>query len=91
MVRTSILNDAGHPNYEEWNQRYFDDNHYSHGWLVYEMNGEQALGHDGSVGTFYISSLLIPASETTICIAANAATDQCVNLIYQIRDILLKK
>ena len=63
---------------------------YSYGWGN-SMSGKQKISfHDGSGGTYYCHTILIPQSDLAIVVMTNSAEDKHVEGIYKLRDMIIK-
>ena len=70
---------------ESFNQMHFDVKDYSYGWGNADQMGQKLSFHDGSTGTFYTHTILIPDEQIGITIFANAADDKHVEAIYALQ------
>ena len=63
---------------------------YSYGWGN-SISEEQKLSfHDGSGGTYYCHTILIPQNDLAIVVMTNSAENKHVEGIYQLRDMLIE-
>ncbi|MEZ4804281.1 MAG: hypothetical protein R2852_02005 [Bacteroidia bacterium] len=62
---------------------------YSYGWGNASMNNLKISYHDGSAGTYYCHTFLVPEKQIAIVILANSATTEHITSIYNLRESLL--
>jgi len=49
---------------------------YAGGWIVVDQWGQRISTHDGSAGTFYLTTFILPESNFAVAVAANAGHGQ---------------
>lgn len=72
----------------KFQKMHFEKKGSSYGWANVFQNGQRVSYHDGSTGTFYAHTILIPDQNLGITILANAAEDNQVTYIYQLQQEL---
>ncbi|MGH1335581.1 MAG: serine hydrolase domain-containing protein [Aureispira sp.] len=63
---------------------------YSYGWRNERIGGHLASSHDGSLGTFYAHTILIPSLDIAVIILTNSAEEAHIEAIYQLRGKLMR-
>ena len=70
---------------------HFGKKDYSYGWGNLEKNKIKISSHDGSTGTFYCHTLLMPGKDIAIIVMINTAEDQQVEALYELRELVGKE
>lgn len=68
---------------------HFAKKDYSYGWGNEKQGEYKASYHDGSLGTFYTHTILIPELDIAVVIFANSAEESHIEAIYQLRGKLM--
>ncbi|MEL7119607.1 MAG: serine hydrolase domain-containing protein [Bacteroidota bacterium] len=74
---------------ENYKKLHFGFDNYSYGWGNTVINGKKVSSHDGSAGTYYCHTILIPEAKLAVIIMANSASQAHVTAIYQLREALI--
>ena len=81
---------SNHLSQDNFEALHFKFKGYSYGWGN-SMSGKQKISfHDGSAGTYYCHTILIPQSDLAIVIMTNSAKEKHVEGIYKLRDMIIK-
>lgn len=78
----------GEDNYltsESYRAMHYANEGYSYGWGNAIMDEKQGSYHDGTTGTFYCHTILIPSTNIAIAITINSAQPEHVKAIYALR------
>jgi len=70
-------------------QMHFGTQDYAFGWGNTVLGGMQVSYHDGSAGTYYCHTILLPAKRIAVVVMGNAATEPAINNMYALRETLL--
>lgn len=91
QINLQGLNGASnHLSQDNFEALHFKFEGYSYGWGN-SMSGKQKISfHDGSGGTYYCHTILIPQSDLAIVVMTNSAEDKHVEGIYKLRDMIIK-
>lgn len=77
---------------DSYSKMHFGLNGYSLGWGNNQNTKEEKISyHDGSAGTYYCHTVLIPHLEVAVAIMMNAAGDQQIEGIYALRELILQR
>lgn len=75
---------------ENYKKLHFGFKGYSYGWTNSVVNKLKVSGHDGSAGTYYCHTVLIPSMKLAVVIMSNSAEKEHIKGIYQLRENILK-
>ena len=64
---------------------HFGQTPYAYGWGNMIQNENRISYHDGSAGTYYCHTLMMPDQKMAIVIMTNTATEEAVQAIYELR------
>nr|WP_297308499.1 serine hydrolase domain-containing protein [uncultured Flavobacterium sp.] len=70
---------------EAYLKMHFGISGLSYGWGNANQNGQKLSFHDGSTGTFFNHTILLPENQIGITVMANAAQENQISAIYQLR------
>lgn len=73
-----------------YQQLHYGLEHYSYGWRNERIAVHPASSHDGSLGTFYAHTMLLPNLDIAIVILTNSAEEAHIEAIYELRGRLLR-
>ncbi len=79
------LTDPNDTKHEMVDWLHYHDDEYSTGWGT---GADRTTGHDGSAGTFYVSTHIDPLKGYATIVASNSATAADVDLLYYIKSVL---
>lgn len=74
---------------KEFEILFFDRKIYALGWLNANINGMEIVTHDGSAGTFYCHTLLIPDKGIAVAVMCNSAEKAVQPATMQIREEII--
>lgn len=75
---------------ESYKKLHFEFDGYSYGWTNSVINSLKVSGHDGSAGTYYCHTVLIPKMKSAVVIMSNSAEKKHIKGIYKLRENILK-
>lgn len=93
LVQLHLQGLTGKDNYlkaSHYQRLHFGLENYSYGWGNDKSAEHPVSYHDGSLGTFYAHTIMIPKLEIAIIVLTNSAEKIHVAAIYQLREQLVK-
>jgi len=76
---------------DNYKMLHFGLNGYSYGWGNTEIDTNKISYHDGSAGTYYCHTIIIPYKKIAIVVMANSAEDKQVAGMYKLRELMIGK
>lgn len=87
-----LLGDNNYLTSTDYQSLHFALDNYSYGWGNTTLpDGSRVSYHDGSAGTYYCHTIIIPSKKIAIIVMLNSAEDNQVDGIYALRKILSKR
>jgi D-alanyl-D-alanine carboxypeptidase len=75
---------------ENYERMHFSLQNYSYGWGNSNNNGSMISHHDGSAGTYYCHTVVLPAPGIAVVIMVNSAEGKHVEGIYNLRNAIIQ-
>ncbi len=89
FVQLNLQGLNGKSNYltaEAYDDLHFGQNSYAYGWGNVQKQDYRVSYHDGSAGTYYCHTFLIPDKQLAVVILMNTASAEAIKAIYTLRE-----
>lgn len=90
MHLNGLNGEEGYVNSANFKEMHFGKEKYAYGWGNREVNGTKVSAHDGSGGTFFCHTQVVPDKNFAIVIIMNAANQEQVEGLYGLEAEILK-
>ena len=75
---------------QDYQKLHFHLEDYSYGWGNQVTNKSKISFHDGSAGTYYCHTILMPTKDLAVIIMTNSALSNQVKGIYELRELIIR-
>jgi CubicO group peptidase (beta-lactamase class C family) len=74
---------------KDFEELHYKFNGYAYGWGNSNINSKPVSFHDGSTGTFYCHTIIIPSIDLAVVVMTNSAKEKHIEAIYKLRELIV--
>ncbi|ANQ51644.1 beta-lactamase family protein [Flammeovirga sp. MY04] len=93
LVQLHLNGLMGEDNYltsDSYKKMHYGIDNYAYGWGNMKTKTSKISFHDGSAGTYFCHTILVPSRSSAIIVMANSATEEHQKAVYELRDELIR-